>query len=94
MPLLSDDWTLPIEAARYLLAELEARPVAAAMVDDMHARPGPLEALSESWGFAEPLTADEIDKEAALAHLVRKRKVLMALLRRSIETNEPLQCKL
>jgi hypothetical protein len=93
-PLLSEDRTLPINAARHFLVELESRPVSPAMTDTTHERAGPMEKLVESEGMIEPPTADDIDHEATFEHLVRKRKVLIALLRRSIETNEPLDVSL
>jgi hypothetical protein len=91
-PLLSDDRTLSVEAARHFLAELEQRPITSERIDDAIDRPSAgLPAWMEKHGLQEP-PDDGIDRAALLAGLDNKRSQLMALLRRSIELGEPLVC--
>jgi hypothetical protein len=93
---------LSIDGARHLLAELDRRPIAPAMADDVLAgrgTPDPIvewmrnEAAAElSAGFVHP--AGNLDAAGFTRHLIKRRKRLMVLLRRSIELEEPLECSL
>jgi hypothetical protein len=78
-PLISeDDSTLPIEAARYLLAEIESRP------------PLTLEHVKIAVCGSQQRPVIGVDWPATYAWLTKKRELLIALLRRSIELGEPL----
>jgi hypothetical protein len=100
-PLLNDKGELSIAGARHLLAELEVRPVSPAMVDDVCAgrsrlHPG-VRVMQEQLGeLAENAVPgpQEGDQAFFTDHLIKRRELLMALLRRSIELNEPLECSL
>jgi hypothetical protein len=97
------EWTLPVDRAAFLLAELKAQPVTVAMLerrlagDDTCVHPvvkfleASLEAAFET-PHELPLSPTEVEANAAewLPHLDRKRNVLMSLLSKSIQRNEPL----
>jgi hypothetical protein len=96
-PMLTDDegsWRLPIPAARHLLAELQAKPLTPAMVEDVFTgrakRGAMLTILADALG--EPDYEEPSPEQIAemTAWLIKKRATLMALLRRSIDLNEPL----
>jgi hypothetical protein len=94
-PLISDDCTLPIEAARFLLAEVESRELTPASIEVaiIGAPPNGLIEHMEKFNGGPPDPAiDNIDWPAITAWLTKKRETLIALLRRSIELNEPLHC--
>jgi hypothetical protein len=95
-PLVSEDGTLPIEAARFLLAEVESRELTPASIEAaiLGSPTHPMVAMSEHLlGIRPPdPDRDNIDWLATYAWLIKKRETLIALLRRSIELNEPLHC--
>jgi hypothetical protein len=102
-PLLSPDRKLPIEGARRLLAELERRWVMQGAVDNAMLGPAntPLGKMLEEVaavlpeGSVWPRQAKPgEDWSEVLPWLSKKRSQLIALLRRSIELNEPLECSL
>jgi hypothetical protein len=85
-----------VEAARFLLAELEHQPITPDLVD--RALYGPnlgVHAMEEEMGLREPRSGavDDADRERAQGWFTDKRDNLMALLRRSIALNEPLHCE-
>jgi hypothetical protein len=95
-PLLAEDDTLPIDAARELLVVVESRPLTLEHVKIAvcGSRQRPLMSSIEDFMNPTPITVDEINWPATYARLTEKREQLIALLRRSIELNEPLECSL
>jgi hypothetical protein len=93
-PLISEDETLPIEAARHLLAVVESRPLTLEHVK--HAVCGSRQRAVinsfEEFMNPAPIEHDEINWPATYAWLTKKHERLIALLRRSIELDEPLLC--
>jgi hypothetical protein len=113
-PMLNENGELPIDGAHHLLAEITARPITPAMVDDVFAgrgTPHPMVAFMRQvheelgadvriQGFVEEMRPGEpprvgvLDEVGFAQHLTKRRARLMALLRRSIELEEPLECSL
>ena len=85
-PLLNEKAELSIEGARHLLVEIEARPISLGMVEDVLRR--------EGFSTHKIPGRAGLDAEGFAKHLNKRRDRLMALLRRSIELNEPLECSL
>jgi hypothetical protein len=96
--MLDADHLLPIPAARHLLAELEARPLTPAMVEDIYTgrakRAATLTVIHTVVGEPEYEIPSPEQMAVMTARLIKKRATLMALLRRSIDLNEPLHCSL
>jgi len=102
--MLDDRKYLPVERARELIALIEARPLTrdqaiAVMLGDVSGQArcaGKLievfsDKMPQSKQYQPPATA-EIDR--GLAFLIARRDELLAILRKSVELNEPLLCSL
>ena len=99
---LSSDWYLSIEGVKALIEWTEARPVTREMVESFvgavidHNRKNP-EPKHESWPehirqpISEPptLTKDQAEVDRLYEWLSRKHDVLLAVLRKAVELNEP-----
>jgi hypothetical protein len=93
-PLLLQTGELPIPAARVLLAELESRHVTEQGIENVLLGPptGMTAFVENLIGGREEVTElSDDDRAEAWEWFTTKRKQLIALLRRSIELNEPLK---
>jgi hypothetical protein len=107
-PMLDGEHRLPVDRARELVAMIEERPLTRERVaqhalenmddDEQHPLTGPIMAMAhraeeEALGRPRPPMMPP-DFEELFGFLSRKREVLLALLRKSIELNEPLECSM
>jgi hypothetical protein len=107
-PMLDADARLPIDRARELLAMIEARPLTREVIGrhylenmtngrQQHPTMGPIARIAEDAVGDAGKEADNQqppDFEHVCQFLQQHREELLALLRKSIERNEPLQCSL
>jgi hypothetical protein len=102
MPMLDADDRLPIERARELLAMIEARPLTREVIGrhylenmtngrEQHPTTGPIAWIVDGAEAANKLPPDF---DRICQFLQQKREDLLAILRKSIEMNEPLVCSL
>jgi hypothetical protein len=108
LPMLDDKRQLPVDRARELVAMIEERPLTRERVaqhalenmddDEQHPVMGSVMAMAhhaeEEVTRRPPPPTLPPDIDDLFGFLSRKRAILLALLRKSIELNEPLECSL